>query len=164
MNLSIYLTFRCIENKHLFFLMPLEGFVRPTETRESSIPLLYVSLCIGTIILCQGLWARYLKMIYCPPQRCCKNPWIIKVWFYYTRALKRGVHVVTWGWRHWAPHHFFSPCLHLSSGAKKLCSKVKIRRSQEKRGWKRRKQGGMRGKHRGEFETVSEERKMGEKG
>lgn len=125
--------------------MPLEGFVRPTETRESSIPSLYVSLCIGTITLCQGLWARYLKMIYCPPQHCCKNPWIIKVWFYYTRALKRGVHVVTWGWRRWAPHRFFSHRLHLSGVAKKLCSKVKICRSQEKRGWKRRKQGGWGG-------------------
>lgn len=101
--------------------MPLEGFVWPTETRESSIPLLYVSLCIGTIILCQGLWARYLKMIYCPPQHCCKNPWIIKVWFYYTRALKRGVHVVTWGWRHWAPHRFFSPVF-ISPARRKNCA------------------------------------------
>lgn len=73
--------------------MPCKVFMWTTETRESSIPVLYISACIGKIIQCQSLWGWYLKMIYSPLQLCCKNPWIIELWFYYTQDLSSHRHL-----------------------------------------------------------------------
>lgn len=76
------------------FKVPFKVFRWTTGTHENSTPSLYISVCIGMNILCQSLWGQFLKVIYSPLKHCCKNPQIIRVWFYYSQrsANKSSLH------------------------------------------------------------------------
>lgn len=107
---------------------------RPTAIR--------LSLCTGTIILCQGLWVRCLRMIYCPPQHCCKKPMnhqrLILLHSRGGSSSRCRLRVET------LSPASFSHCRSSPrrAASRKLRSKVKICSSQEKRGRKRGKDGG----------------------